>query len=116
MAKAADYFRQAAESGFTLAEVQFISLDLIMPVVGLENKLKYKFVGFCDHNYGGIRLMKQYYVACVFQVNLGNMYYHGLGVKKDLKKAKELYQKAAPKNHNARLLLEEIEIEEKKEK
>ena len=41
------------------------------------------------------------------------MYYHGLGVEKNLQKAKELYQRAAPKHHNARLLLEELELEEK---
>lgn len=50
------------------------------------------------------------------EVNLGNMYYHGLGVEKNLAKAKELYQRAAPNNHNARLLLEELELEEAKEK
>lgn len=44
------------------------------------------------------------------------MYYHGLGVEKNLAKAKELYQRAAPNNHNARLLLEELELEEAKEK
>ena len=41
------------------------------------------------------------------------MYYHGLGVEKDWNKAKDLYKKAAPTNHNARLLLEELEHEMK---
>jgi len=50
------------------------------------------------------------------EINLGNLYYHGLGVEKDLAKAKELYKRAAPKNQNARLLLEELEIEEKQSK
>ena len=40
------------------------------------------------------------------------MYYQGLGVDKDLEKAKECYRRAAP-HHNARLLLEELELEEK---
>eukprot|EP00794_Sanderia_malayensis_P013912 gene13912-15361_t len=48
------------------------------------------------------------------QVNLGNMYYHGLGVEKNMDKAREFYQKAAPTNHNARILLEELETEMKK--
>lgn len=41
------------------------------------------------------------------------MYYQGLGVDKDLEKAKECYRRAAPHHHNARLLLEELELEEK---
>eukprot|EP00795_Rhopilema_esculentum_P015998 gene15998-7331_t len=48
------------------------------------------------------------------QVNLGNMYYHGLGVEKDWNAARRLYKKVAPTNHNARLLLEELEAEMKK--
>ena len=50
------------------------------------------------------------------QVNLGNMYYNGLGVTKDKTKAKELYKLAADKDKNAKALLEELEIEEKKAK
>ena len=50
------------------------------------------------------------------QVNLGNMYYNGLGVTKDKTKAKELYKWAADKDKNAKALLEELEIEEKKAK
>ena len=49
------------------------------------------------------------------QVNLGNMYYNGLGVTKDRRKAKEMYRLAADKDKNAKTLLEEIESEEKKE-
>ena len=48
------------------------------------------------------------------QVNLGNMYYNGLGVEKDWNMARSYYKKAAPSNHNARLLLEELESEMKK--
>lgn len=49
---------------------------------------------------------------CSFnQINLGNMYYNGLGVEKDLQKAKELYGKAAKTNKNAQLLLQELENE-----
>ena len=44
------------------------------------------------------------------------MYYQGLGVERDVEKAKRLYQKAAPTNRNARLLLEEIEMEEQQSK
>ena len=50
------------------------------------------------------------------QVNLGNMYYNGLGVSKDKTKAKKLYKLAAEKDKNAKALLEELEIEEKKVK
>lgn len=50
------------------------------------------------------------------QVNLGNMYYHGLGVTQDKSKAKELYSLAAAMDKNAKALLEELEGEEKKEK
>lgn len=50
----------------------------------------------------------------IHQVNLGNMYYQGLGIERDVEKAKRLYQRAAPKHRNARLLLEELEIEEEK--
>ena len=50
------------------------------------------------------------------QVNLGNMYYHGLGVTQDKSKAKELYKVAAAMDKNAKALLEELEAEEQKEK
>ena len=59
-------------------------------------------------------------IICIYrtlhflQVNLGNMYYHGLGVDKDWNMARQYYKKAAPSNHNARLLLEELETEMKK--
>jgi len=43
------------------------------------------------------------------------MYYNGLGVPKSRQKAKELYRKAAESDKNAKLLLEEIELEEQKE-
>ena len=39
------------------------------------------------------------------------MYYNGLGVEKDLEKAKELYSQAAPSNKQAQLLLEELQDE-----
>ena len=60
------------------------------------------------------------HLPCVFtllpsQVNLGNMYYNGLGVAQDKAKAKELYKMAADKDKNAKALLEELEIEEQKE-
>lgn len=47
------------------------------------------------------------------QINLGNMYYNGLGVEKDRAKAKELYRAASATNENAKLLLQELEEEEK---
>ena len=50
-----------------------------------------------------------------FQVNLGNMYYSGLGVQQDRQKAKELYRAASATDQNAKLLLEELELEEQKE-
>lgn len=42
------------------------------------------------------------------------MYYNGLGVDKDIKKAKEFYKMAAIEDKNAQLLLEELEMEEQK--
>ena len=42
------------------------------------------------------------------------MYYNGLGVNKDLKRAKDLYKMAAVEDKNAKTLLEELEIEEQK--
>ena len=44
------------------------------------------------------------------------MYYNGLGVLKSRHRAKELYTLAADVDKNAKLLLEELELEEKKEK
>ena len=44
------------------------------------------------------------------------MYYNGLGVSQDKAKAKELYKLAAEKDKNAKALLEELELEEKKER
>ena len=43
------------------------------------------------------------------------MYYSGLGVSKSRQKAKELYRQAADSDKNAKLLLEEVELEEQKE-
>lgn len=43
------------------------------------------------------------------------MYYGGLGVSKSRQKAKELYRQAADSDKNAKLLLEEVELEEQKE-
>lgn len=40
------------------------------------------------------------------------MYYQGLGIERDVEKARQLYKRAAPKHRNARLLLEELELEE----
>lgn len=48
------------------------------------------------------------------KVNLGNMYAQGLGVEKNLEQARHYYQLAAPNNKNAQLLLEELDIDEKK--
>lgn len=41
------------------------------------------------------------------------MYYNGLGVLKSRQRAKELYRLAADVDTNAKLLLEELELEEK---
>ena len=43
------------------------------------------------------------------------MYRSGLGVGKSRQRAKELYRAAAVSDKNARLLLEELEVEEGKE-
>lgn len=42
------------------------------------------------------------------------MYAQGLGVEKNLEQARHYYELAAPNNKNAQLLLEELDIEEKK--
>ncbi len=64
--------------------------------------------------------MVQFDCTCLpdlrLQVNLGNMYYNGLGVAKDRSKAKEQYRMAAESDSNAKLLLEELEMEEEKER
>ena len=44
------------------------------------------------------------------------MYYNGLGVPKSREQAKELYQLAAAVDKNAKLLLEELELEEQEER
>ena len=50
------------------------------------------------------------------QVNLGNMYYNGLGVPKDKAKARALYTEAADSDKNAQALLEELDMEEQRER
>ena len=44
------------------------------------------------------------------------MYNQGLGVERDVEKARHYYKSAAPNNRNARMLLEELEMEEEKVK
>lgn len=44
------------------------------------------------------------------------MYYNGMGVEKDVEKAKEMYKMAAVEDKNAKVLLEELEMEEQKMK
>lgn len=44
------------------------------------------------------------------------MYYQGLGVEKNVAKAKELYSLAAEDDKNAKKLLEELELEEQENK
>ena len=39
------------------------------------------------------------------------MYYNGLGLNKDLHKARDWYRKAAERHPNAKALLEEVESE-----
>ena len=43
------------------------------------------------------------------------MFAQGLGVEQDIEQARHYYQLAAPNNKNASLLLEELDIEAKKE-
>ena len=43
------------------------------------------------------------------------MYAQGLGVEKNLEQARHYYELAAPNNKNAQLLLEELDLDEKKE-
>lgn len=43
------------------------------------------------------------------------MFAQGLGVEKNIEQARHYYQLAAPNNKNAQLLLEELDMEEKRE-
>ena len=61
----------------------------------------------------GVHRLRDVSSPLVLQVNLGNMYYSGLGVEKNWDKAKELYRAASATNENAKLLLKELEEEEK---
>ena len=90
--KAAEYYQQAADMGFAPAQVNTVHADL-------------------DHVCIYMCILRQ-----PLQVNLGNMYYNGLGVLKSRQRAKELYSLAADLDRNAKLLLEELELEEKKER
>lgn len=48
------------------------------------------------------------------QLNLGNMYYNGMGVQKDVAKAKELFRLAAEQDEACASYLRAVEEEEKK--
>lgn len=61
-------------------------------------------------------IVKSVCIVLSVQVNLGNMYYSGLGVPKDWQRAKELYRAASDADQNAKLLLEELELEEQQQK
>lgn len=87
--KAAEFFSKAAEKGFAPAQV--------WEGRGVKCKFTRLFLPQC-------------------QVNLGNMYYSGMGVPKDWQKAKELYRVASDADQNAKLLLEELELEEQQQK
>ncbi len=50
--------------------------------------------------------------VCV-QLNLGNMYYTGTGVEKDVAKAKELFRSAAEQDEACENYLRAVEEEEK---
>ncbi len=100
--KASECFQQAVDIGFAPAQVsvclnrQALLLELVVSALCNTPVLL-----FC--------------LTCM-QVNLGNMYYNGLGVTKDKDKAKQLYKLAADRDKNAKALLVEIEAEEKKER
>lgn len=93
-AKAAKYFSKAAELGFAPAQVCMCPPPPPPPPPPRST-----------------------HTVCApppLQVNLGNMYYQGLGVEKDWKQAKELYRAAQGTDRNARVLLEELLEEEAK--
>ena len=52
--------------------------------------------------------------VALLQVNLGNMYYSGMGCKIDIAKAKELFRLAAQQDKGCAEYLQLIEEEEKK--
>ena len=81
------------------------------------NEMMSFWLQYCwTNHYGLLFLFAFLLLTCMsLQVNLGNMYYNGLGVTKDRWKAKELYRLAADKDDNAMALLEEIELDERKE-
>ena len=45
-------------------------------------------------------------------VNLANMYLEGLGVAKSRERARELLQQAAPRDHNARTALQQLDAQQ----
>jgi len=55
-------------------------------------------------------------LICFAQVNLGKMYYNGVGVPRDISKAKDLYRLAASTDNSAKALLQEIEEKEREER
>lgn len=96
LAKAAEYFSKAAQLGFAPAQVRMSpppSQHKCVPALLVNASVS---------------------PPPTPQVNLGNMYYQGLGVEKDWTRAKELYRAAQGADKNAKVLLEELEQEEAK--
>jgi len=91
------YHRQAAEMGHIPAIYNLGTHYFAGKGVGPDMKLAADY--FQQASDAGFHLAT---------INLGNMYVHGFGVEKDLSKAKALYEKAAPHNTQAKLLLEEL--------
>ena len=98
--KAAEYYQIAANKGFAPAQVRKTSMGSTSLSLSLFSSISSLSLSLPPS----------------IQVNLGNMYYNGLGVPKNRDRAKQLYKMAAESDKNAKLLLEEMELEEKEEK
>lgn len=117
--KAAEYYKSAADKGFAPAQVRQRFMSTV------PSSLPSHSPSFPPLSFTFLRptlpLPPLYLphsplsLSPPCQVNLGNMYYSGLGVPKSRERAKQLYKMAADRDRNAKLLLEEMELEEKKE-
>ena len=112
--KAADLYKQAYLQGNTISLSKYA--DLYKDILGVENFLKnidlHRQTEQSEYVPTLTELAVMYEEAAEFnhasaQVSLGDMYAEGLGVKQDLRKAIELYRKAAEQgNERAQSQLE----------
>ena len=105
MKEAARYFSLAADQDFELSQVR-INLSFQGCRQNRTEENRTEQCRQTERSSGN-----PWYCLIPEQINLGNMYYNGIGVERDISKAKELYSQAAKTNKNAQLLLQELEEE-----